>query len=40
VAIGKPIVKRWRKQQCLVDRVRNEVLAHASCLKQNTLTLL
>src|ERR1039458_4575041 len=40
VALGKPIVKRWGKQKRLVDRVRNEVLAHESNLKQNTTTLL
>src|ERR1035438_5042672 len=40
VALRKPIVKRWRKQKRLVDRVRNEVLAHESNLKQNTTTLL
>jgi len=28
-------VKRWRKQQRLVDRVWNEVLSHGSNLKQN-----
>jgi hypothetical protein len=37
VALGKPIVKRWGKQKRLVDRVRNEVLAHGSNLKQNLL---
>jgi hypothetical protein len=37
VAIGKPIVKRWRKQKRLVDRVGNEVLALGSNLKQNLL---
>src|ERR1019366_740198 len=37
VALGKPIVKRWGKQQRLVDRVGNEVLAHGSNLKQNLL---
>jgi hypothetical protein len=37
VALGKPIVKRWGKQKRLVDRVRNEVLAHASSLKQSLL---
>ena len=37
VALRKPIVKRWGKQKRLVDRVRNEVLAHESNLKQNPL---
>ena len=34
VTLGKPLVKRWGKQKRLVDRVRNEVLAHESKLKQ------
>src|SRR6267154_5308543 len=33
VAIGKPVVKRWWKQQRLVNRVSNEVLPHGSNLK-------
>jgi hypothetical protein len=37
VAFRKPIVKRWGKQQRLVDRVSNEVLAHELNLKQNLL---
>src|SRR5580658_360000 len=37
VALGKLIVKRWGKQKRLVDRVRNEVLAHVSNLNQNLL---
>jgi hypothetical protein len=38
VAIGKPIVKRWGKQQRLVDHVKNEVLDRGSNLKQNLLS--
>jgi hypothetical protein len=34
VALGEPIVKRGRKQQRLVDRIRNKVLAHGSNLKR------
>ena len=37
VPLGKPSVKRWGKQQRLVDRVGNEVLAHGSNLNQNLL---
>src|SRR5258707_15412708 len=37
VPIGKPIVKRRRKQKSLVHRVRKKVLPHEIKIKQNLL---